>query len=682
MDKATTVKIGFVTPHVMDERILLGPLDDLNKLSPIVLYSLPPDVYAIVNHHKVAKDIWDRVKLLMQGTKLSLQEKECKLYDEFNKPVQVNTKFLTTLPPEWSKFVSGVKFARDLLTTNYDQLYSYLEQPEAHANETRLMRERYQDPLAFLLQGFLYPTINLELPLIQETRPLFKTTGLLCNKFKGRKDKVMLVLAIRARQCTLPKRLRNAAWFKEKAMLTEAQEASQILDEEQLAFLADPSILDDAYDSDCDDVSNAKAVLMANLSNYGSDVISEVSHSETYHNDMDNQSVHAMQDFEQNPYSFPANEDKKKKESKYMENEIDLEKKIKKLDNIVYKVGQSTQTVHMLAKPKVFYDDTHKQALGYQNPFYLKKAQRIKPTLYDGSVISSQHATSHVIDDEETLNLEELNKLSEDFGKRFVPQQELSAEHAFWLQTSNPNTEQSNISPGRIEAPSELPKKGNGNDRLLQQIMSQDVLLSVMNSTTLNGESVNLEMQRSESCDKCFDLDAEFLKSQNSYNQNALEIPKYFENNDLKAQLQAKDTTICKLKEHIKSMRENDKEEKVKQDMDEIETINIELEHSVAKLLSENERLHKEIGHLKQIYKDQFDSIKRTRVRNKEHSESLILQLNSKYVENADLTARIQDKVFVITSLKNDLRKLKGKEIVENDAQIPIATTIALVHVF
>ncbi|GKB58596.1 hypothetical protein Tco_0914782 [Tanacetum coccineum] len=50
----------------------------------------------------------------------------------------------------------------------------------------------------------------------------------------------------------------------------------------------------DAYDSDCDDVSNAKAVLMANLSNYGSDVILEVPHSQTYHNDMDNQSVHAM----------------------------------------------------------------------------------------------------------------------------------------------------------------------------------------------------------------------------------------------------------------------------------------------------------------------------------------------------------------------------------------------------
>nr|GEV48120.1 integrase, catalytic region, zinc finger, CCHC-type, peptidase aspartic, catalytic [Tanacetum cinerariifolium] len=57
----------------------------------------------------------------------------------------------------------------------------------------------------------------------------------------------------------------------------------------------------DTYDSDCDDISNAKAVLMANISNYGSDVILEVSHSETYLNDMENQSVLAMQDFEQPP---------------------------------------------------------------------------------------------------------------------------------------------------------------------------------------------------------------------------------------------------------------------------------------------------------------------------------------------------------------------------------------------
>ncbi|GKD37939.1 hypothetical protein Tco_1258146 [Tanacetum coccineum] len=55
----------------------------------------------------------------------------------------------------------------------------------------------------------------------------------------------------------------------------------------------------DTYDSDYDDISNAKAILMANISNYGSDVILEVPHSETYLNDMENKSVHAIQDFEQ-----------------------------------------------------------------------------------------------------------------------------------------------------------------------------------------------------------------------------------------------------------------------------------------------------------------------------------------------------------------------------------------------
>ncbi|GJV63379.1 hypothetical protein Tco_1474207 [Tanacetum coccineum] len=249
------------------------------------------------------------------------------------------------------------------------------------------------------------------------------------------------------------------------------------------------------------------------------------------------------------------------------------------------------------------------------------------------------------------------------------------------------------------------------NDRLLQQIMSQDVLLTMMNSMSLNGESVNMERKRNESCDKCFNLDAELLKSQNAHNdllksysqlekhciylessiqlnqeifqkdescdnQNAFEIPEYFENNDLKAQLQDKDTTICKLKEIIKSMREKSKEENVNYDYCEIETKNVELENSVAKLLLENERLCKEINHVKQVFKDQFDSIKKTRVRTKEQSDSLIDKLNLKSAENEDLKAQIQDKVFVITSLKNDLRKLKGKEIVDIAAQIPSANTI------
>ncbi|GKD65325.1 retrovirus-related pol polyprotein from transposon TNT 1-94, partial [Tanacetum coccineum] len=94
----------------------------------IILHGLPPDVYALVNHQDAAKDIWDRVKMLMKGIELSYQEHECRLYNLFDKmtmqQVQVNTKFLNALPSEWAKFVTGVKLAKSLYTTNYDQLFS------------------------------------------------------------------------------------------------------------------------------------------------------------------------------------------------------------------------------------------------------------------------------------------------------------------------------------------------------------------------------------------------------------------------------------------------------------------------------------------------------------------------------------------------------------------------------
>nr|GEY17784.1 hypothetical protein [Tanacetum cinerariifolium] len=71
---------------------------------------------------------------------------------------KVNTKFLNTLPSEWSKFVTNVKLVRDLHTTNIDQLHAYLGQHEYHANEVRLMNERTSDPLALISQHQLNRT--------------------------------------------------------------------------------------------------------------------------------------------------------------------------------------------------------------------------------------------------------------------------------------------------------------------------------------------------------------------------------------------------------------------------------------------------------------------------------------------------------------------------------------------
>ncbi|GKF23983.1 hypothetical protein Tco_0076305, partial [Tanacetum coccineum] len=129
------------------------------KATNIILQGLPPEVYVLVSNHKVAKELWERIQLLMQGTSLTKQERECKHYDEFDKfaykkgetlhefylrfslllndmnicnmkleQFQVNTKFFNTLPLEWSKFMTDVKLVQNLHTTNIDQLHVYLGQ--------------------------------------------------------------------------------------------------------------------------------------------------------------------------------------------------------------------------------------------------------------------------------------------------------------------------------------------------------------------------------------------------------------------------------------------------------------------------------------------------------------------------------------------------------------------------
>nr|GEX49755.1 reverse transcriptase domain-containing protein [Tanacetum cinerariifolium] len=172
-----------------------------------------------------------------------------------------------TIEENESKFVTDVKLVKELHTTNFDQLHAYLEQYELHANEVRLIRERNQDPLAL---------------------------------------------------CPKPKIKRGATWFRDKVLFVKAQGNGEILNEKELEFLANLGITKgpvtqmvitynttyqaddlDVYDSDCDDFSTAKAVLMANLSSYASDVLSEVPHSENTNTDMLNQSVHEMSYSEQ-----------------------------------------------------------------------------------------------------------------------------------------------------------------------------------------------------------------------------------------------------------------------------------------------------------------------------------------------------------------------------------------------
>nr|GEU53999.1 retrovirus-related Pol polyprotein from transposon TNT 1-94 [Tanacetum cinerariifolium] len=318
------------------------------------------------------------------------------------------------------------------------------------------------------------------------------TSRVTVQPIQGRKNSLAAGEGHMSKQCTKPKRKRDEAWFKDKYVITN-----------NAAYQTDDL---DAYDSDCDEINSAKIALMANLSHYAVqnsnfhaqqdalilNVIEQlktqvVNCTKINH---DNKSVNETLTAELERYKDQVRilkEGNNKEETRNIDRELALEKHVKELNNIVFKRNQSAQTVHMLTKTQFFNDHTTRQALGFQNPCYLKKAQQLEPKLYDGSVIQKTNAIV-IRDSEETLMLEEesrskmlqiqkdpmmsekkvnkkpvhyaaLNQLSQDFKTRFVPQTELSAEKVFWSQNSV-NSEEPNLSnrPTQVEVPKELPK--------------------------------------------------------------------------------------------------------------------------------------------------------------------------------------------------------------------------------
>nr|GFC80690.1 pyruvate, phosphate dikinase regulatory protein, chloroplastic [Tanacetum cinerariifolium] len=147
-----------------------------------------------------------------------------------------------------------------------------------------------------------------------------------------------------------------------------------------------------------------------------------------------------------------------------------------------------------------------------------------------------------------------------------------------------------------------------------------------------------------------------FQKNTLSSSESAPTFAEFFEINELKAQAQAKDTVILQLKEKLRSLKGDITERNVKREVEEIETLNIELDYKVTKLVAENE-------HLKQTYKQLYDSIKSSRVRSKEQCGDLNNKVNLKSAEVSDLNTSLQEKVLVITALKEQLNKLKGKAV-------------------
>nr|GFA24940.1 hypothetical protein [Tanacetum cinerariifolium] len=236
----------------------------------------------------------------------------------------------------------------------------------------------------------------------------------------------------------------------------------------------------------------------------------------------------------------------------------------------------------------------------------LAKAQQLKPKLYDGRIIEKSDAVV-IPDTEETL------MLAEESRSKMIEKQ------------NDPQMTENKVITQPI-------------DYAILNQLSTDFKTRFVPQTKLSAEqafwsqySVQFDEPNLSATTTIVEVSKELskvsMRNTLSSSESAPTFAELFEINELKAQAQARTQGI--------------------------ETLNIELDHKITKLVAKNE-------HLKQTYKQLYDSIKSSHVQSNEQCDDLINKVNLKSAEVSDLNASLQEKVLVVTALKEQLNKLKG----------------------
>ncbi|GJU06232.1 retrovirus-related pol polyprotein from transposon TNT 1-94 [Tanacetum coccineum] len=499
------------------------------RATNIILQGIPKDIYPLLNHYTFAKDIWDNVKMILEGSELTKDDRES---------------------------------------------YYALKQHEAHAKENKMMMERFiqptNDPLALIsnasiqqhpIQSSMSPqssnqssfadniqmdsestssdslieSLTNTLPLLTQSYKahLPQTNNQLRTSLNAKnkatvQDGRVVVQDVRGRYNTnnqgRPFQKNNARGDGKLGMreVTNFDDDVDKPPEEDLALNVDHVFDDDqvdAFDSDVDKAPTIQTMFMANLisedpiydeagPSYDSNMSSEVQeydnyldYDDGYHGDsnfipydqyvednayhvvqsnvssvqndalmsiLDEMHEQGIQNREQkidqqmriiiydrnrketslkselhsiqmqlrstlDHYKSITEEvitlkkDFKEKEDKHLEEFLDMKKQKDKVEDRLFKQDQSVQTVHMLCKPKSFYDEKKKVAIGYKNPLCLTRAKQVQSALYDGyEIVETNHAPAVVHDTEETLELAELTR------KRMAEKVDLTPEQIFW----------------------------------------------------------------------------------------------------------------------------------------------------------------------------------------------------------------------------------------------------------
>ncbi|GJU65025.1 hypothetical protein Tco_1246860 [Tanacetum coccineum] len=330
--------LGPERPHVYSD---LSPEDKERyntdiRATNILLQGLPKDIYTLINHYTDAKDIWDNVRLLLEGLELTKEDRESQLYDDFEHfPVKLN---------------------KGLRDSNNDQLYAYLKQHEAHANENKIMLDQFTqqtiDPLALISnvapqqyysQSSTTPPSTYVQPHLADNTQLDSGISPTDNLIENLTNTLALLtqsyktyLPQTSNQLRTYSDTRNQATVKDGRVVVQNVLGRQIRGQGNNARGAsiagyggaqnrvgntNPADDCDAFDSDVDEVPTEQTMFMANLSStdhvydevgpsYDSDVLSEVHDNDHYQDAVcEHHEVHEMHDDVQPNYVVDSHAD-------------------------------------------------------------------------------------------------------------------------------------------------------------------------------------------------------------------------------------------------------------------------------------------------------------------------------------------------------------------------------------
>nr|GEV65081.1 hypothetical protein [Tanacetum cinerariifolium] len=478
---------------------------------------LPKDIYSLINHYTNAKDIWDNVKMLLEGSKLTKDDRESRLYDDFEHFRQNKGETIHDYYVRFAKLINdmrNIKMTMSKMQLNSNFVNNML--PEWGLSLTKNLIENLTNTLALLTQSYktYLPQTNYQLrtSLNPRNQAIIQDGRVVIQNVQGRQKEdgetmngVQVQLVIGELRTELgmliqPKRPQNSEYFKDKMLLMQAQKNGVALDEERLLFIVggqdnavdedvdEQPIYDlalnvdsvfqanacDAFDSDVNEAPTAQTMFMKNLSSadpvydeagpsYDSDILSEnnvvdkslTAELPTYKEQVELYERRARfkltekeqkideqlrivitdcnikeENLKKELHSIKMQlastiihnksmveevtslkKDFKQKENKYLEEFLDMKALKEKVEDKLFKQDQSLQTVHMLCKPKPYYDEQRKVAIGYKSPLCLARAKQVQPALYNGyEIIKTDHVPSIVHNSEDTLEIAEITR--------------------------------------------------------------------------------------------------------------------------------------------------------------------------------------------------------------------------------------------------------------------------------